>query len=113
MKRMILALQLVLVVPAVAMAEGAFCGKYRGLVASAVDPTMAGRVQVTVPAVLGDVAVWALPDVSFGRVALPATGATVWISFEACDPNLPVWEGALTVTCKPDKNGIPRHCRTQ
>src|SRR6266851_5342963 len=55
---------------------GRFFGKYRGLVAGNVDPTSRGRLQVQVPAVMGEETVWAAPCVPYagdgvGFFALP------------------------------------------
>ncbi len=74
-------------------------GKYRGVVASNTpDPTRRGRVEIRVPAVLGDQIVWAMPCVPFagkgvGFHMLPPAGAGVWIEFEAGDPSYPIWTG--------------------
>jgi hypothetical protein len=79
--------------------RGRFFGKYRGLVATPLpDPTLRGRVQVTVPAVLGEQIVWAMPCVPFagknvGMHMLPPVGAGVWVEFEAGDPSYPIWAG--------------------
>ena len=41
-----------------------FFGKYRGSVANNIDPQMMGRLQVSVPAVLGEGSLsWAMPCV--------------------------------------------------
>ena len=78
-----------------------YFGKYRGLVASATpDPTRRGRVQVTVPAVLGEQVVWAMPCVPYagknvGFHMLPPEGAGVWVEFEAGDPSYPIWAGCF------------------
>ena len=55
-------------------------GKYRGQVADNVDAAERGRVQVSVPALLGDQLVWAMPCVPYagngvGLFALPPVGA--------------------------------------
>ena len=79
--------------------RGRFFGKYRGLVASnQTDPTRRGRVEVTVPAVLGEQTVWAMPCVPYagknvGFHMLPPVGAGVWVEFEAGDPSYPIWAG--------------------
>ena len=57
-------------------------GKYRGQVASNVDAASRGRLQVSVPALLGDQLVWAMPCVPYagngvGLFALPPVGAGV------------------------------------
>jgi uncharacterized protein involved in type VI secretion and phage assembly len=79
--------------------EGAFHGKYRGVVSDNRDPLTLGRIRATVPDVLGDdESGWALPCAPFGGAsagffALPPTGAGVWIEFEHGDPDYPVWSG--------------------
>lgn len=76
-----------------------FYGKYRGVVASNnPDPTLRGRIEVRVPAVLHDQIVWAMPCVPFagkgvGFHMLPPEGAGVWVEFEAGDPSYPIWSG--------------------
>jgi hypothetical protein len=57
-------------------------GKYQGQVASNVDAANRGRLQVAVPALLGDRLVWAMPCVAYagdgvGLFALPPVGAGV------------------------------------
>ncbi|MCB1831203.1 MAG: baseplate assembly protein, partial [Gammaproteobacteria bacterium] len=65
-----------------------FFGKYRGSVENNVDPQMMGRIQVSVPAVLGDGTLsWAMPCVPYagpgvGLFTLPPNGANVWVEFE-------------------------------
>jgi hypothetical protein len=76
-----------------------FYGKYRGLVAVNVDPLGQGRIQATIPEVLGEVpSTWALPCSPYagtgsGFFAIPPVGAGVWIEFEAGDPSRPIWTG--------------------
>lgn len=76
-----------------------YYGKYRGLVVSNdLDPTRRGRIEVTVPAVLGDQKVWAMPCVPYagkdvGFHMLPPVGGGVWVEFEAGDPSYPIWSG--------------------
>ena len=78
-----------------------FFGKYRGKVTNNLDPLQLGRVQVEVPAVLGDGRLsWALPCVPFagpgvGFFALPPVGANVWVEFEGGDPDFPIWAGCF------------------
>ncbi len=76
-------------------------GKYRGLVVDNNDPEQLGRIKAQVPSVLGDEVVtgWALPCVPYGGMenqgffAIPDIGAGVWIEFEACDVEFPIWSG--------------------
>ena len=64
------------------------------------DPLKIGRIQATVPEVLGDVTSgWALPCAPYagagvGLYTIPAVDAGVWIEFEAGDPSRPIWSGA-------------------
>jgi hypothetical protein len=76
-------------------------GKYRGKVANNLDVMQLGRVQVTVPAVLGDGKLaWAMPSVPFagpgvGFFAIPPNDANVWVEFEGGDINYPIWSGCF------------------
>ena len=78
-----------------------FFGKYRGKVVDNNDLLGGrGRLQVTVPAVLGDNPVWAVPCVPYagpdvGFFYLPPVDAGVWIEFEGGDPSYPVWAGCF------------------
>jgi len=78
-----------------------FYGKYRGTVANNVDPQQQGRIQVRVPAVLGDGQLsWAMPCAPFagpqvGLFVVPPMGANVWVEFEGGDPNSPIWCGGF------------------
>lgn len=78
-----------------------YYGKYRGTVASNIDPMQQGRVQVKVPAVLGEGSLsWAMPCVPFagsgvGFFAIPPVDANVWVEFEAGDPDYPIWTGCF------------------
>lgn len=77
-----------------------FYGKYRGLVVDNNDPTLRGRLQVKVPAVMGDEAVWALPCVPYagdnaGSYLIPEPDTLVWVEFEAGDPSYPIWTGCF------------------
>lgn len=80
--------------------EGRFFGKYRGLVQDNNDPTGRGRVEVLVPAVMGQEPVWALPCAPYGGnnmgvYTIPEPGTGVWVEFEAGDPSYPVWVGCF------------------
>jgi uncharacterized protein involved in type VI secretion and phage assembly len=78
-----------------------FFGKYRGKVENNVDPLQQGRVQVSVPAVLGEGrASWAMPCVPFagngvGLFLIPPNGANVWVEFEGGNPDYPIWSGCF------------------
>jgi len=73
------------------------CGIHRAVVIDAVDPQEQGRLLVQVPTLLGAEHRWALPCLPAGAPAplaeLPSTGATVWVAFEGCDLDYPVWLG--------------------
>lgn len=80
--------------------RGHFFGKYRGTVSDNADKTNRGRIKVKVPSVLGTVEVWAMPCVPYagqgvGFYSLPASGAGVWVEFEAGDPSYPIWTGCF------------------
>jgi hypothetical protein len=78
-----------------------FLGKYRGAVTNNIDPMLLGRVQVSVPAVLGTGQLsWAMPctpyaGVQVGLFAVPPIGANVWVEFEAGDPDYPILAGCF------------------
>lgn len=88
-----------------------FFGKYRGTVSDNNDPASRGRIKVKVPAVSGDLEVWAMPCVPYagpgvGFYSLPPTGAGVWVEFEAGDPSYPVWTGCFWADGElPDASG--------
>ena len=71
------------------------CGIYRARVIDNQDPSGLMRVQVEVPEVLGPHAVWAMPCMPVGGIALPEIGQAVWVIFEAAHPSRPVWVGTL------------------
>ena len=79
-------------------AKGVY-GKYRGIVASPVDPLNRGRITAFVPEVLGEVPTgWATPCTPYGGTgsgffAIPPLGAGVWIEFEGGDVSRPIWVG--------------------
>jgi hypothetical protein len=80
------------------LARNRFFGKYRGIVKDNKDPTNRGRVKVYVPAVLGNLEMWALPCLPFtgenmGSYWIPEPEAGVWVEFEAGDPTFPIWVG--------------------
>ena len=76
-----------------------FYGKHRGLVLDNQDPLNVGRLQASVPEVLGETpSGWALPCAPYagtqcGLFAIPPIGAGVWIEFEGGDVSRPIWTG--------------------
>jgi uncharacterized protein involved in type VI secretion and phage assembly len=78
-----------------------YFGKYRGQVENNLDPQNMGRVQVSVPAVLGQGTLsWAMPCTPYagpdvGFFTVPPVGANVWVEFEGGDPNYPIWTGCF------------------
>ena len=77
-----------------------FYGKYQGKVEDNEDTTHRGRIQVSVPAVMGDVKIWAMPCVPYagkgvGLFLIPDKGSGVWVEFEAGNPNHPIWVGCF------------------
>lgn len=78
--------------------EGRYFGKYRGEVTDNDDPLKEGRVQVRVPAVMGQETLWAMPCTPYagpdlGFFAIPPVGARVWVEFEGGSPDHPIWAG--------------------
>lgn len=89
-------------------------GVYAGEVVTNIDPLMLGRVQVKVPAVLGEGTMnWAMPCAPFagngvGLFTVPPVGANVWVAFEAGDPDHPIVLGGFWgATEAPDPTGQP------
>lgn len=83
-----------------AAAERRYYGKYRGTVANNQDPDRRGRLQLKVPALLGnEITRWALPCLPFGGATdvgtyfVPERDARVWVEFEQGDISYPVWTG--------------------
>lgn len=78
-----------------------YFGKYRGKVVNNLDPEQTGRIQVSVPAVFGDVPLnWAMPSVPVagmqcGFYAIPPLQANVWVEFEGGNPEKPIWSGCF------------------
>lgn len=78
-----------------------FYGKYRGVVENNIDPQQQGRIQVSVPAVLGEGTLsWAMPCAPYagpqvGLFTVPPVGANVWVEFEGGDPDYPIWSGCF------------------
>jgi hypothetical protein len=78
-----------------------FFGKYRGRVETNLDPFGQGRLQVSVPGVLGDARMaWAMPCSPYagpgvGFFMIPPVGAQIWVEFEGGDPDYPIWSGGF------------------
>jgi uncharacterized protein involved in type VI secretion and phage assembly len=77
-----------------------YFGKYRGTVSDNADAAKRGRLKVKVPAVLGDLEVWAMPCVPYagdqvGFYCLPEAGTGVWVEFEGGDPSFAIWSGCF------------------
>ena len=91
----------------------AFFGKYRGTVVNNLDPMQRGRVQVSVPAVLGSGRLsWAEACVPYagdqvGLFAVPPVGANVWVEFEAGDPDHPILAGCFWGQGQAPGDGLP------
>jgi hypothetical protein len=81
-----------------------YFGKYRGVVMNNVDPQQIGRLQVSVPAVLGEgTLAWAMPCVpiaglSAGVYVVPIVGSNVWVEFEGGETDWPIWSGGFWTT---------------
>ncbi len=80
---------------------GRFYGVYRGTVAGNLDPNNQGRVQVSVPAVLGEGRMaWAMPCSPYagngvGLFLVPPVEASVWVAFENGDIDRPIVLGGF------------------
>lgn len=78
-----------------------FLSKYRGKVENNIDPMQLGRIQVSVPSVLGEGRMsWAMPCVPYagsgvGFFAIPPVGANIWVEFEGGNPDYPIWSGCF------------------
>jgi uncharacterized protein involved in type VI secretion and phage assembly len=74
-------------------------GKYRGIVATNIDPLQMGRLMVQVPDIMGNnKCAWAMPAApvagqQMGMYALPPVGSGVWVEFEQGDVDYPIWVG--------------------
>ena len=78
-----------------------YFGKYRGEVTNPLDPQGMGRVQVSVPDVLGKGQMaWAMPcspwaGPGIGFFAIPPRKAKVGVEFERGEPDYPIWSGGF------------------
>jgi uncharacterized protein involved in type VI secretion and phage assembly len=87
-------------------------GKYRGMVVDNADALKRGRLQVSVPSVLGALNVWAEPCVPYagdqvGFFAMPPVDAGVWVEFEGGDISFPIWVGCYWRDNEPPQGGDP------
>ena len=89
-------------------------GKYRGQVQNNIDPMLSGRIQVSVPSVLGTGRLsWAMPSAPYagsgvGFVAIPPVGANVWVEFEGGNTDSPIWSGCFWGTGEfPSEASLP------
>lgn len=86
-----------------------YFGKYRATVINNTDAQFQGMIQVQLADRYGSFpSTWALPAFPFAgkgnaMVALPQVGSSVWIEFEAGDPECPIWSGAFW----PSQGGFP------
>jgi len=78
-----------------------YYGKYRGTVKNNIDPMQQGRVQVSVPRILGDGRMaWAMPCVPYagngvGLFMVPPVDANVWVEFEGGDLDKAILAGCF------------------
>ena len=82
------------------MGKRQFFGKVRGRVINNIDPILAGRLLVEVPAMPGWELNWAMPCMAHSgekgrRDAIPPVGSNVWIEFEGGEPARPIWTGCF------------------
>jgi hypothetical protein len=74
-----------------------FYGIYRGTAMNTADPMMRGRIQVSVPSVIGGgVGNWAEACRDFNSSATPPVGTTVWVMYEGGDASRPAWIGCTS-----------------
>ncbi len=73
-----------------------FTSIYRGRVVNTIDPQAGGRVQVSVPSVLGGGNIWAQTCKPLGVLSQgPSIGDSVWVMFEGGAPDRPVVMGTI------------------
>ena len=78
-----------------------YFGKYRGKVVNNIDPMQSGRIQVSVPSVLGEGRMsWAMPCAPYGGAGvgmftIPPIDANVWVEFEEGNTDYPIWSGCF------------------
>lgn len=81
-----------------------YVGKYRGKVIDPRDPSQLGRVRVRVPVVHENLdnsqLPWAMPCSPYagkdiGFFMIPPASSSVWVEFEAGEPDRPIWSGCF------------------
>ena len=90
--------------------ENRYYGKYRAIVKNNQDPENRGRLQVQVPALMGEEVIgWAMPCLPYGGgngrglYMLPEKEDLVWVEFEAGNISYPIWSGTCWI-----KNEAPK-----
>lgn len=73
-------------------------GKFRGIVKNNNDPDNRGRLKVSVPGLLPEIEIWAMPCMPFGGKGMgifmiPDNETGVWVEFEGGNPSKPIWTG--------------------
>jgi hypothetical protein len=90
-----------------------YFGKHRGYVHRVDDPLKLGRIQATIPRLLGDTPTgWAMPCTPYagpdqGLFVVPDVGSGVWIEFEGGDLSAPIWSGMWWGAPKAEDVGKP------
>jgi hypothetical protein len=81
-------------------------GTYRGSVINDIDPLDQHRLEVLVPEVYADAAVWAAASTTDDS-GLPSVGESVWVSFEHGETDYPVWQRVESADAPGDGGGYP------
>jgi hypothetical protein len=81
-------------------------GTYRGSVINDIDPLGQHRLEVLVPEVYADAAVWAAASTTDDS-GLPSVGESVWVSFEHGETDYPVWQRAEGADGPGEGGGYP------
>jgi hypothetical protein len=83
---------------------GRYYGKFRATVVDNADDQNRGLLQVEVPDVFGAGAVvGAEACLPYAQFVAPPPGATVWVEFEAGNPERPLWVGMAVTSAEPTK----------
>lgn len=75
-----------------------FRGKFSGTVVDNNDSDRDGKLQISLPQILGDTQPWARPCVPYaaqglGLFIMPPKGTRVWVEFEDGNLDQPIWTG--------------------